>query len=72
MRLSDVISERAATGVTTSTGANFTSNDPSEAPVSEGASAGSMTSTGADPAGDSSTPTIREGAVISRTPVGRL
>ena len=47
----DAVSERAATGVTTSTGANSRSNDPSEAPVSGGASAGSMTSTGADPRG---------------------
>ena len=67
----DAVSERAATRVTTSTGVQPRSNDPSEAPVSEGASAGSMTSAGTDPAGDSSTPTTREGAVLSRTPVGR-
>ena len=67
----DTVLERAANTVTTSTGAHSSSNDPSEAPVSGGAGTESMTSSGTDPAGESSTPTTREGMVLSRTPVGR-
>jgi hypothetical protein len=67
----DAVLERAANTVTTSTGAHSSSNDPSEAPVGGGASAESMTSSGTDPAGESSTPTTREGTVLSRTSVGR-
>ena len=55
----DVVLERVANTVTTSTGAHSSSNGPPEAPVSGGASAGSMTSSGTDPAGESSTPTTR-------------